>query len=201
MNVQVFTDGAARGAPGPASCGAIVLDASGELLARVGLALGDATVNEAEWQGVIIGLKKARDLGATEVDLRSDSQVIIRQFTGEYACNAQNLLPLRDEARAIATAFTAVIASHIPREQNKDADKITREVLDGKFDSESSAATTEIAVTLTVRVVLDPKVALTRLAGGATVLELRRELSERVSRGIPRAINVGDSIQISRSHR
>lgn len=198
MKAVVFTDGAARGTPGPASAGAIVYDEGGAVLARAGLALGDATNNVAEYEGVLLGLREARRLGADDVALYSDSRVIVEQIAGSYACNAEHLRPLRDQARELSATFARLSIEYVPREQNREADKITQEVLKGTFRADAAPADREIAVTFTVRVVMDPRTSKTRLAAGATNKELRRELGDRVAAALPRAIVVGDSIEIKR---
>ena len=83
--VRVFSDGAARGNPGPAGAGAVLVDASGKVLARLGRYLGRQTNNVAEYQGLLLGLQHAQDLGYRAVEVRADSQLLIRQLKGEYA--------------------------------------------------------------------------------------------------------------------
>lgn len=126
--------------------------------------------------------------------------MIIRQFNGQYACRDEKLTPLRDQALSIAKGFVNVTAAHVPREKNEDADKITREILAGTFQQDEDGKSTAIAVTFTVKVILDRSVAKQRLAAGATANDLRKELAARVSNGLPRAINVGDAIEVTRRH-
>ena len=82
MRILIYTDGAARGNPGPAGAGAILRDADGAVLAEIAEPLGHATNNVAEWTAVLLALEEARRLGATQVDLRMDSQLVARQISG-----------------------------------------------------------------------------------------------------------------------
>ena len=90
----VACDGASRGNPGPAGAGAQITDASGVVLAEMAEGLGEATNNVAEYTAVIRGLERARELGASEVLLRSDSQLLINQLTGRYRVRTPHLQPL-----------------------------------------------------------------------------------------------------------
>ena len=109
--VRVFSDGAARGNPGPAGAGAVLIDASGRVLARLGRFLGRQTNNVAEYEGLLLGLKHARDLGYREVEVRADSQLLIRQLKGEYAVRHAGLKPLHAEALRLLHAFDRSIWS------------------------------------------------------------------------------------------
>ena len=90
--VRVYSDGAARGNPGPAGAGAVLSDAAGNVIARLGRYLGKQTNNVAEYEGLLLGLKHARELGYREVEVRADSQLLIRQLKGEYAVRHAGLL-------------------------------------------------------------------------------------------------------------
>ncbi|HTO96793.1 MAG TPA: ribonuclease HI family protein, partial [Myxococcales bacterium] len=83
--VMVYSDGAARGNPGPAGAGAVLTDAGGAVIARLGRFLGHQTNNVAEYEGLLLGLEHARELGYRQVEVRADSQLLIRQLKGEYA--------------------------------------------------------------------------------------------------------------------
>ena len=117
-------DGAARGNPGPAGAGAIVVDESGAVLAEVAEGLGETTNNVAEYTAVIRGLEEAKRLGAREVLLRSDSQLLINQLTGRYRVKAPHLQPLHKRVRDLMRAFTRVDLEHVPRERNAAADSL-----------------------------------------------------------------------------
>lgn len=122
--VIINCDGAARGNPGPAGAGAIVVDENGAVLAEVAEGLGETTNNVAEYTAVIRGLEEAKRLGAREVLLRSDSQLLINQLTGRYRVKAPHLQPLHKRVRDLMRAFTRVDLEHVPRERNAAADSL-----------------------------------------------------------------------------
>jgi ribonuclease HI len=122
--VIINCDGAARGNPGPAGAGAIVVDEDGAILAEVAEGLGETTNNVAEYTAVIRGLEEAKRLGAHEVLLRSDSQLLINQLTGRYRVKAPHLQPLHRRARALLAGFAKVDLEHVPRERNVEADRL-----------------------------------------------------------------------------
>jgi len=132
--VIVYSDGGARGNPGPAAIGAVVLDPTTDPpteLATVSERIGTATNNVAEYQAVIAGLEAARDLGARRVSLRADSQLVVRQLEGEYRVKQAHLRPLYDQARALLTDFDEVDLAHVAREDNVVADALVNAALDG----------------------------------------------------------------------
>ena len=122
--VTINCDGAARGNPGPAGAGAIVVDEEGAVLAEVAEGLGETTNNVAEYTAVIRGLEEAKRLGAHEVLLRSDSQLLINQLTGRYRVKAPHLQPLHRRVRALLVGFAKVDLEHVPRERNVEADRL-----------------------------------------------------------------------------
>ena len=129
----VYTDGGARGNPGPAAIGAVVLDPSSEppeVVATVSECIGVATNNVAEYRAVIEGLKAARAVGARRVVLRADSQLVIRQLEGRYRVKQPHLRSLFDEARALLEEFPEVELTHVRREDNTDADALVNAALD-----------------------------------------------------------------------
>jgi ribonuclease HI len=129
----VYTDGGARGNPGPAAIGAVVLDPSSdppEVVATVSECIGVATNNVAEYRAVIEGLKAAQAVGARRVVLRADSQLVIRQLEGRYRVKQAHLRPLFDEARALLEGFPEVELTHVRREDNVDADALVNAALD-----------------------------------------------------------------------
>jgi len=128
--VRVFTDGAARGNPGPAGAGAVILDEEGSVLARLGRFLGKQTNNVAEYQGLLLGLRRARQMGAREVEVRADSQLLIRQLQGKYAVKNEVLKRLHEEALALLQSFERYELVHIPREQNALADEMSNRAID-----------------------------------------------------------------------
>jgi ribonuclease HI len=121
----LYFDGASRGNPGPAAYG--VWSPSGLEDAR---ALGRATNNVAEWRGFLAALDLALASGAEEVEIRADSQLVLRQFSGEYRMKAVHLAAYLDEARRKARSFRRLRVLHVPREQNREADALANRALD-----------------------------------------------------------------------
>jgi ribonuclease HI len=128
--VRVFSDGAARGNPGPAGAGAVLTDTSGRVLARLGRYLGRQTNNVAEYQGLLLGLQHAQELGYRAVEVRADSQLLIRQLKGEYAVRHAGLKPLHAEALRLLRGFDKVDLKHVPREENALADEMSNRAID-----------------------------------------------------------------------
>lgn len=128
--VRVFSDGAARGNPGPAGAGAVLVDTSGRVLARLGRYLGRQTNNVAEYQGLLLGLQHAQELGYRAVEVRADSQLLIRQLKGEYAVRHAGLKPLHAEALRLLRGFDKVDLKHVPREENALADEMSNRAID-----------------------------------------------------------------------
>ena len=130
MRAVVSCDGAARGNPGPAGIGALVTDADGAVLAEVADGIGVATNNVAEYRAAIAGLERARDLGVTEILLRSDSRLLIEQLAGRFRVKNPTLQRLHHEARQLLTGFRSARLKHVPREQNKEADRLANRGVD-----------------------------------------------------------------------
>ena len=126
----VFTDGASRGNPGPSSIGAVVYNAAGEEVHTVSRRLGRATNNEAEYQAVIAGLEAALGLGGGSVDLRMDSQLIVRQLEFRYRVRNARLRPFFERVVELRRQFESFQVTHVPREQNKRADQLANLALD-----------------------------------------------------------------------
>lgn len=131
--VRVYSDGAARGNPGPAGAGAVIVGPDGEVIERLGRYLGNNTNNYAEYMGLILGLERARELGVREVEVLADSQLMIRQLGGSYKVKAENLKPLHGEALALLRGFDKVKLVHVPREQNKEADEMSNRAIDERM--------------------------------------------------------------------
>ena len=126
----VFTDGASRGNPGPSSIGAVVYDSAGKEVHTVSRRLGRATNNEAEYQAVIAGLEAALGLGGGSVDLRMDSQLIVRQLEFRYRVRNARLRPFFERVVELKRQFESFKVTHVPREQNKRADQLANLALD-----------------------------------------------------------------------
>jgi ribonuclease HI len=130
---RLFTDGAARGNPGPAGAGAVIVNPEGHIVAKIGKFLGDSTNNVAEYMGLILGLKRAKAMGIKELDVFSDSELLVKQLAGEYDVKAEHLRPLHEEARSLLGAFSAIQVRHIPREQNAQADAMSNRAIDERL--------------------------------------------------------------------
>lgn len=130
--VITFTDGGARGNPGPGGAGAVIYATDGRTeLATVSEYLGDnITNNQAEYQAVILALTKARELGATRVDCFLDSELIVNQLKLEYKVKNQGLQPYFVKAWNLIQQFRSVTFTHVPREKNKRADQLVNQALD-----------------------------------------------------------------------
>jgi ribonuclease HI len=130
---RLYTDGAARGNPGPAGAGAVIVSPEGHIVAKVGKFLGDNTNNYAEYMGLILGLKRAKAMGIKELQVLADSELLVKQLNGEYQVKAANLKPLHDEARALLGAFPSIEVRHIPRDQNAAADEMSNRAIDERL--------------------------------------------------------------------
>ncbi|GAB7140723.1 ribonuclease HI family protein [Deferribacterales bacterium RsTz2092] len=134
---KVYCDGASRGNPGPSGAGFAVFDAAGELLHSDGLPLGQTTNNVAEYTALIEAAKYVKTLPADEVEFLMDSELVVKQIAGIYKVKATHLVPLYQEAVNLVASLNAT-CTHIPREQNKLADKRAN---DGADMSEQAATT------------------------------------------------------------
>jgi ribonuclease HI len=130
---RLFTDGAARGNPGPAGAGAVIVSPEGHIVAKVGKFLGDSTNNVAEYMGLILGLKRAKAMGIKELEVLSDSELLVKQLHGDYAVKAEHLRPLHDEAQSLMKAFAWIQVRHIPREENGQADAMSNRAIDERL--------------------------------------------------------------------
>lgn len=122
--LALYVDGSVEGNPGPGAIGVVIEDGHGTPVEAWGEAIGHCTNNQAEYQALLAALRKARRLGAKTVTVRSDSQLLVRQFLGEYKVRDAKLKPLHEEARRLARAFDSFEIVHIPREQNRAADRL-----------------------------------------------------------------------------
>lgn len=144
MRLLIHTDGAARGNPGPAGAGAILRDAAtGDVLAEVAQGLGRATNNVAEWTAVRLALEEARRIGATHVDVRMDSQLVARQISGMYRVKHPDLQPIHATVMTLLRSFDGYTVGHIPRELNKDADRLSNVAIDGPGDRVDPAGSSD----------------------------------------------------------
>ncbi len=125
--VLIYSDGASKGNPGDAGIGVVISDEKGKVLREVADYIGEQTNNVAEYSALIRGLKEAADLGATQIAICTDSELLARQLTGVYKVKAPNLKPLFEQAVTLLRAFERVSISHVVREYNKRADELANE--------------------------------------------------------------------------
>jgi probable phosphoglycerate mutase len=127
---RLFTDGGARGNPGPAAYAFVLEDQDGEVVAAHGKAIGVATNNVAEYSALIAGLEKAVELGVTELDVISDSELMVKQMRGEYRIKNDALRELSARAGRLARELGTVRYTAVRREHNKLADRLVNDALD-----------------------------------------------------------------------
>jgi ribonuclease HI len=132
MKIQMYTDGGARGNPGPAAVGVFICNSEGEAIEELGETIGEATNNVAEYSALIRGLECARDLGATDAECFLDSELVVKQLKGQYKIKNFNLQKLCDQVRKVAQHFQSVSYTHLPREADgmRRADQLVNRALD-----------------------------------------------------------------------
>ncbi len=130
MKCILYTDGGARGNPGPAGIGGVVLNDDGVLIGEVSEYIGETTNNQAEYRALLATLKKAKALGATEVDCYLDSQLVVRQMNREYKIKDPLLAQLFVTLYNLSGQFDRITFTHIPREQNGAADRLVNKAID-----------------------------------------------------------------------
>lgn len=124
-------DGGARGNPGPAAYGFLLRDAGGATLVATGKTVGHATNNVAEYFGLIAALDAARERGVASLRVESDSELLVRQMEGRYRVKSPDLRPLHERAVILSRSFEHFEIAHVPREKNREADRLVNEALDG----------------------------------------------------------------------
>ncbi len=132
MKVVVHVDGGARGNPGPAAAAAVLSDPAGEVLDEASEAIGVATNNVAEYRGLLLGLARARELGADEVEVVNDSELVAKQVNGLYKVKHPDMKPLHAAAMQALEAFDSWTMRSVPRAQNADADALVNQALDAR---------------------------------------------------------------------
>jgi len=130
----MWVDGASRGNPGPAAIGAVIKDEQGRLLARVSRRLGIMTNNQAEYRAIIAALEKAISLGARQVAVNSDSELVVRQINGRYRVKKTELKPLHQQVKQLQGRLEDFTITHVPRQQNREADRLANAALDSAVD-------------------------------------------------------------------
>jgi tryptophan 2,3-dioxygenase len=134
MKVVVHVDGGARGNPGPAAAAAVISTPEGEVLGDAAERIGTATNNVAEYRALLLGLRKARELGATDVEVVNDSELIAKQATGEYRVKNADLKPLHAQAMDALRGFERWSIRSVPRAENAGADALVNQALDADPD-------------------------------------------------------------------
>jgi ribonuclease HI len=132
VKATLFADGGSRGNPGPAASGAVLYDEHGEVVEEIGSFLGIATNNIAEWTALVEGLEAALARGVDELAVRMDSELVVKQLSGEYRVKHPGLIPLHARAKALLRRFASVEVRHVPRKANAAADAVVNQVLDAQ---------------------------------------------------------------------
>lgn len=140
ISVTIYIDGGARGNPGPAAAGVVIKSADdGTVLHEAGIFLGRATNNVAEYSALLAGLDAAVKLGASEAEVFSDSQLLVRQMNGQYRVRNEGLKPLHQEAQDMARKLQGFSITHVRRDKNVHADRLVNRALDAKANVEDAA--------------------------------------------------------------
>ena len=134
MRVVVHVDGGARGNPGPAAAAAVISDADGQVLDEAAEVLGVATNNVAEYRGLLLGLQRAQELGATDIEVVNDSELVAKQINGEYKVKHADMKPLHRAATEVLQGFERWSIRSVPRAQNAHADALVNQALDARGD-------------------------------------------------------------------
>jgi len=132
VKLVVHVDGGSRGNPGLAAAAVVLSTPDGDVVDREGELLGIATNNVAEYRAVILGARRARELGATEVEIVNDSELIAKQINGQYKVKHADMRPLHAEALEALRGFEHWVVRTVRREQNAEADALVNEVLDAR---------------------------------------------------------------------
>ena len=134
VRVVVHVDGGSRGNPGPAAAAAVISTPDGDVIDEAAVTIGRATNNVAEYRGLLLGLERAKALGATEVDVVNDSELVAHQVNGRYKVKHADMKPLHAEALAALRGFERWSMRPVPRAQNAEADALVNQALDGERD-------------------------------------------------------------------
>ena len=125
----INADGASRGNPGPAAIGAILKDEQGKLIAQISQSIGRTTNNQAEYRAVIAALEEALKLGVKQIELNADSELLVKQLNGKYRVKNAALKPLYQRVKQLQSSLESLTISHVPREQNREADLLANMAL------------------------------------------------------------------------
>jgi ribonuclease HI len=133
VKLVVHVDGGSRGNPGPAAAAAVLSTPDGDVVDEAAVTLGTATNNVAEYRGLLLGLERAAALGATEIEVINDSELIAHPVTGRYKVKHPDMKPLHAEALRALGGFERWSIRPVPRAQNADADALVNQALDGEL--------------------------------------------------------------------
>ena len=132
MKLVIHVDGGSRGNPGPAAAAAVLSTPDGDVVDEASEVIGIATNNVAEYRGVLLGLARAKLLGASEVEVVNDSELVARQINGQYKVKHPDMKPLFLQARAALDGFAKWSIRNVPRAKNADADALVNQALDAE---------------------------------------------------------------------
>lgn len=136
--IVIYSDGGSRGNPGPSAAGFVMLNSNQEVIAEGGEYLGITTNNQAEYQGVRLGLEKALELGYKKVDFKLDSMLVVNQMKGVYKIKNRELWPINERIRILMTKFDRVTFTHVNRQFNQLADGVVNKTLDAHKTTENN---------------------------------------------------------------
>lgn len=131
-HAKLFTDGGSRGNPGPSATGVVLLDMEDNVVKKSSKYIGETTNNQAEYQALKEGLELAKSLGASELEVYMDSELIVKQINGLYKIKKPELIPLYHEVKVLEKKFQKISFTHVPRAMNKLADALVNETLDNR---------------------------------------------------------------------
>ena len=132
--VIIYSDGAARGNPGPAGAGAVLQGEDGHVIVELCRYLGEATNNQAEYQALLLALEEAKTIGADKLTIFADSELMVKQIMGEYRVKNDGLKPLFAEAQKLLRDFADYTIEHVPRDENRHADRLANLAIDGEIE-------------------------------------------------------------------
>ncbi|MFH1030215.1 MAG: ribonuclease HI family protein [bacterium] len=128
--IKLYTDGGARGNPGPAGIGAVLKDENGKNIAEISEYIGETTNNQAEYKALIAGLERAKEIGAGEIECFLDSELVVKQMKREYKVKNEDLAPLFVIAWNLILGFKKISFTHVMRQYNQEADKLVNKAID-----------------------------------------------------------------------
>jgi len=130
MKIKIYSDGGARGNPGPAAIGVVIEDESGQPIKKISKYIGETTNNQAEYLAILAGLKYAKDLKPEKTTCYLDSELVVKQLNGEYKIKDSDLAEIFIKIWNLMHEFKQIEFKHIPREKNKSADRLVNLALD-----------------------------------------------------------------------